>query len=185
MPACPWLEIAKVTTQVLAFLGAAAFFAYKAITGYLIVNVSLSAKIERGRGTDAMDYLAIAATVKKGSHGSLELHDARTHVSWTGGSQERELIGFERLSFRTEQGLERKRIVFASVSTKAPLLRLTPEEEATFSALVEVPSLCANDSETRTSPGITVEGGARCLSYGSPEEAEWFPAAGPCRHGGA
>jgi len=106
----------------------------------LIVNVSLSAKIERGRGTDAMDYLAIAATVKKGSHGSLELHDARTHVSWTGGSQERELIGFERLSFRTEQGLERKRIIFASVSTKAPLLRLTPEEEATFSALVEVPS---------------------------------------------
>jgi len=45
--------------------------------------------------------------------------------------------------------------------------------------------LCANDSETRTSPGITVEGGARCLSHGNPEEAEWSPAAGPCRHGGA
>jgi hypothetical protein len=121
-------------------LSAAAFFAYKVITGYLIVNVSVSAKTQRGRGTDTMDYLAIAATLKKGSHGSLELHDARTQVSWTGGSQERELIGIERLSFRTEQGHRRKRVVFASGSEAAPFLRLTTEEEATFSTLVEVPA---------------------------------------------
>jgi hypothetical protein len=140
MPDCTWLQIAKDTIQSLAFFGAAAFFLYKAATGYLIVNVSLSAKIERRRGTDATDYMAIAAKLKKGSHGSIELHDARAYVSWTGGSQECELIGIERLSFRTEKMDERKRLVFGSVSTKAPLLRLTPDEEATFSVLVEVPA---------------------------------------------
>jgi hypothetical protein len=139
MPTPLLLEIAKAVTQILAFLAAAAFFAYKAITGYLIVNVSLSGKIERSQGTDANDYLAISATVKKGSHGSLELHDARTKVTWVGGSEERELEGIERLSFQTEKKTGRKRVVFTSISTDKPLLRLTPEEEATFSTLVEVP----------------------------------------------
>jgi hypothetical protein len=140
MQNCSGIEIATATSQVLAFLGAAAFFLYKAITGYLIVNMSLSAKIERGRKNDATDYLAIAATVKKGELGSLELHDARTHVSWPGDCKERELIGYERLTFGTDPESKRRRIVFGSTSAKKPFLRLAPGEEMTFSAILEVPA---------------------------------------------
>ena len=39
--------------------------------------------------------------------------------------------------------------------------------------------LCANDSETLASPGITVVGGGeRWLSHGESEEGEFPPAAG-------
>jgi len=45
-----------------------------------------------------------------------------------------------------------------------------------FDQLADEGPLCANDSETVTSPGITVEGGERCLSHGEPEEGEFAPA---------
>ncbi len=45
-------------------------------------------------------------------------------------------------------------------------------------------ALCANDSETLTSPGISVEGGERCLSHGEPEEGESPATAGRGRQGG-
>src|SRR5436190_626886 len=44
--------------------------------------------------------------------------------------------------------------------------------------------LCANDSETLTSPGITVEGGERWLSHGEPEEGDSPAAAGASWQGG-
>lgn|SRR6266850_1757257 len=50
-------------------------------------------------------------------------------------------IGMERLSFRSDSALvERKLVTFGSSSKRNPLLRLAPEEEATFSAIVEVPT---------------------------------------------
>ena len=54
----------------------------------------------------------------------------------------RELIGVERL-MTTRLVTERRkprRVVFGSVVSQKPLLRLAPEEEATFSAGVKVPA---------------------------------------------
>ncbi len=51
----------------------------------------------------------------------------------------------------------------------------------TYSTIVD--ALCANDSETLTLPGITVEGGERCLSHGEPEEGEPPTAVGRGRQG--
>jgi hypothetical protein len=41
------LETTRAITEILAFLGAAAYFGYKAMTGYLIINVSLSGELHR------------------------------------------------------------------------------------------------------------------------------------------
>jgi len=63
MPIPEWLEITKAVTEVAAFSGAAVFFGYKAVTGYLIVNLSLSASAERTHVDENWDDLAIAVTL--------------------------------------------------------------------------------------------------------------------------
>ena len=140
MPVPEWLEIAKTATEVAAFSGATMFFGYKAVTGYLIVNVSLSARANRVRADADWDHLAVAATIEKGSSGSLELHEAKARVSWTGTAEEHSLVGIERLSYVTDPNPpHRKRLTFGGVSRSRPVLRLAPGEHATFSAALKVP----------------------------------------------
>ena len=134
------LEITKTVSEILAFLGASAFFGYKAVTGYLIVNVSVAGRLQRVHADPVWDDLAIAATLKKGATGSLELHDARVRVSWKTDFRESAFVGIERLSCETEKSSPwRRRILFGITSQTNPVLRLTPEEGATFSAVVRVP----------------------------------------------
>jgi hypothetical protein len=64
-----------------------------------------------------IDYVAIAATLKKGGQGSLELHSARIHVSWTGGSEEQPLIGVERLKTTRRKP---RCVVFGEFDTRRP-----------------------------------------------------------------
>jgi hypothetical protein len=106
----------------------------------LIINVSLSAKAERVHADAEFDHVAIAATVDKGSTGSLELHEAKARVSWSNKTEDCPLIGIERLSYVSDPAPPyRKRLRFGVVSRSHPLLRLTPGEQATFSAVLKVP----------------------------------------------
>lgn len=140
MPISCYLATANTIAQILGFLGAFVFFIYKVITGYFMVNVGISARGERSNATDTTDHLFVAVTIKKGSHASLMLHDARARFGWDGGSKEVELIGIHRLSFKTVQdGITRKCVTFDKLSKSAPLLRFTTDEEATFSGMTEVP----------------------------------------------
>ncbi len=135
-----WIDTIKTVSEILAFLGAAGFFVYKLIAGYLMVNAGISAKIERSTATETDDYLTVSAMVKKGSQGSLNVHDVKALFSWNGGSKEVEFVGFNRLSYKTEKGeTKRKRIVFGKTSKSRPFLRLTTDEEATFSGMAQVP----------------------------------------------
>lgn len=61
-----WLEATKAWTEIAAFAGATVFFGYKAATGYLIVNVSVSAKAERVHADADWDYVTVAVTLEKG-----------------------------------------------------------------------------------------------------------------------
>ena len=140
MPACGYLEVTKNIAEILGFLGGFIFFVYKVITGYLIVNVGITAKGKRSKSTETTDYLSVAVTIKKGAHASLILHDARALFSWEGGNNEVELIGIHRLSFKTvKKEITKKTAVFNKLSKSVPFLRLTTDEEATFSGMTEVP----------------------------------------------
>lgn len=135
-----WLDTTKKVAEILGFFGAAGFFGYKLLAGYLMVNAGISAKLERSMATETDDYLTVSATVKKGSQGSLNVHDVRALFSWSGGSKEVELVGFNRLSYKTDNGeTQRKRAVFGKTSKSSPFLRLTTDEEATFSGMAQVP----------------------------------------------
>src|SRR5688572_29097399 len=88
-----WLETTKAISELAAFTSAAIFFVYKAATGYLLVNVSLSATTDRVHVDKEWDQLSIAATLEKGSNGSMEIHEAKARASWTGDCQELPLVG--------------------------------------------------------------------------------------------
>lgn len=126
----------KAIVELLAYAGAAAFFLYKAVTGYLIVNVALSVKVERVKFTDSEDYLSIATTIKKGPNGSLVLHDCRARVN---DGTDVTFQSIRRLSYASDPESNVKQIIFDKRSESYPLLRLTPLEEATFSAFLKVP----------------------------------------------
>ncbi len=137
-----WLDIdtLKTVSQILAFLAGAGFFGYKLFCGYFFVNAGISARLERSTSTGADDYLTVSATMKKGSQGSLEIHDARARFTWSANSKEVKLVGFDRLAHRTDdEDPKRQRVVFGQTSKSAPFLNLTTEEEATFSAMVQIP----------------------------------------------
>jgi hypothetical protein len=136
----PILEDFKAIAEVIAYAGAAGFFWWKVTAGYLVVNLGVSIKAERAPASKEEDYLAVALTVKKGAIGSLQLHDVRIRVTYGEEAIDLELLGFERLSFdMVHDPVARRKLNFNRRSTESPFLFLTTDEEATFSAITQVP----------------------------------------------
>jgi hypothetical protein len=140
---CVTITLADIKTvaEIIAFVSGAWFFFWKLRSGYLIVNLRVSIGSERSYASAETDHLAVSAKLTKGAIGTLILHDARVRVSYPGGWIVRELVGYERLTFRDDpHERTRSRVVFGHRSLAAPYLFLTPDEEVTFSALAEVPA---------------------------------------------
>ena len=137
------LEDTKNLAEVFAFGSAAIFFLYKAITGYLITNLSISLSSSRHTAIDEnTDWLTIVAKLTKGDRGSLDLHDAKVRVRWQEGEITERLIGYTRQGYKNEPvgGITRTIVDFDSVHQLKPFLRLSPGEETSFSCYVEIPS---------------------------------------------
>ena len=133
---------AKNIAETLAIASAAIFFAYKAISGYLYVDMSLALSSGRSRLTDAEDVLVITLRLKKGGRGSVRIHDVQARVSCGPTHQILTFVGFHRLSYTTEPvtSIERKVINWRKLSENQPLLRLPPDEETEFSCWCRVPT---------------------------------------------
>jgi hypothetical protein len=77
-----WIEHARDIAEAVALLCAGAFFGYKAYTGYLRVNLSLSIQCQRhASATAGEDYLAVSVRLAKGANGSLTLHDVKARIA--------------------------------------------------------------------------------------------------------
>jgi hypothetical protein len=141
------MEHAKQIAEILALLAAGCFFTYKAITGYLRVNLSLTVGEKREALDEARDYLVIRVHLKKGSNGSLSIHDLRALVTYQGRTQDIVFPGTKRSSYRTEPNGIRRTIDWSKLSESSPLLKLVPDEEIDLCAVCEVPknALCEID----------------------------------------
>ena len=133
------INLLKTIAEILAYLSAAGFFFWKVKSGFLTTNMSISLKTNRSSAGDSTDFLAVAVTLKKGGTGTVAIHDARVRLIQGNSETELELIGFRRLTVRKGEQ-SRRRITFSALSTHAPFLFLSPDEETTFSALATVPS---------------------------------------------
>jgi hypothetical protein len=141
-PACAkdLSEIAAHLSQAVALLGAGGFFAYKAYTGYLRVNLTLTVSCTRQRMTDdSKDYLVIQIHLKKGPNGSVALHDVRALVRSDHYSTEVVFTGNSRSSYRTVPDGSRCQLDWSKESKTSPLIKLVPDEETDMSGVCEVP----------------------------------------------
>jgi len=148
-PVDPWgnakavAETFKNWSEAFAWLCAGGFFLYKAFSGYLISNLSLSLICNRERSTQetyGTDYLVVTANLRKGERGAVTLHDVRARVSPTvhGEPDSKVLAGIRRLT-SNKTGLDVFQLGSAEASEK-PLLNLPPGEETMFSGWFRVPS---------------------------------------------
>lgn len=134
-------DIAKNVTGALALLCGFVFFAYKAIAGYLFVDLTLAVTTRRTASHSGGDHLVIMAILKKGARGSVRIHDAQARVTWDGGREEVRFVGIHRQSYDIDtENRQRKIISWDRRSVKQPLLRLPPDEQAEFSCHLPVPS---------------------------------------------
>ena len=130
----------KTIAEIAAYVSAAGFFVWKLRSGYLIVNAAISLKVDRAHRDATTDHLAISATLTKRGIGSLVLHDAQARVTHAQDTLYVELVGYDRLSWRTDRSNHGRSILrFDEKSSSKPFLFLTPDEEATFSVYTQVP----------------------------------------------
>lgn len=131
------IGLIKDIAQIGAWVAAGIFFAYKAVSGYLIVDASLRLDCERKRvGSD--QFLKVTATVKKGERGAIRLLDSRVRLTQGGATigESQEFVGIRRLSFVTSSdGI--KKVVFEKLS-KDRILNFAPGDEMQFSAFFRV-----------------------------------------------
>jgi hypothetical protein len=143
LPLSEWESIAKT----LGFFAAALFFIYKAISGYLITNMSVKLDFTRQRSAkNDADYLVVTASLSKGDRGSVNIHDAQARVRYDSGEPPPvPLIGVERLSYKTVRlnNEDQKQIDWDKRSEISPFIRLSPGEEAEFACCWEVPRTAA------------------------------------------
>lgn len=73
----PWLKVA-------ALVGAGIFFVWKLLTGWLIINLKVSIKLDRLPKSRNADHLAITVLFEKGSTDSIWLQSVSARVKWPG-----------------------------------------------------------------------------------------------------
>jgi len=79
--------------QLIALVAAAIFFAIKLAQGWLIVNLSLDAAVQRTTVSPTEDALAVRITVTKGAIGSLRVKEALVRVPASLDEQIKPLVG--------------------------------------------------------------------------------------------
>ncbi len=137
-------ETFKNLCEAFAWACAGGFFLYKAFSGHIISNLSLSLTCQRahsGLTIPSMDYLVVTANLKKGDRGAVTLHDLQAYVSPTMQNEAsfKKLAGTRRLTSTRSSTTGILRIENIE-SGDNPLLNFPPGEEAVFSAWFKVPA---------------------------------------------
>ena len=134
-------------TKALALLAALLFFAYKAISGYMVTNMSLKLACTRQPSDQSHDDLTLSITLLKGDRGSVAIHDATVRLYRAdGGDNDKPepipLTSIKRLSFNTVSSgsANGKKVAWDAPSRSKPYLNLTPGDEMTLSAYCQVAS---------------------------------------------
>lgn len=71
-----------------ALISAGAFFVFKVLHGWLMMNVSLDGSTARRSRGDGEDDLAVCVKISKGGNGSVRIHDSPVRATWEGGKTE-------------------------------------------------------------------------------------------------
>ena len=135
--------------EVFALISAGGFFLYKAISGYLVTNLSLKLSCVRQRIPGGKeDYVKATLTMEKGDRGTVKIHDVLGTVCTIGdmktpiASTTFDSLGMDRRSFKQIPfgNTHRAEIIWNKLSETQPFLNLSPGEKTHVSFLATVPT---------------------------------------------
>jgi len=141
------LADARHLAEIMALLSAAVFFAYKAISGYLITKLTIKRRSMRQHIPGANhDHLKVTITLEKGDRGTVQIHDVQGRVCTANGKlplvfeTDLDSLGVDRRSFKHKSfgNTERALINWEKLSQTSPFLNLSPGEKTDFSFLAKV-----------------------------------------------
>lgn len=128
----------KTSLEIVTWVFASAFIAYKLITGYYFhpdMSVTLVAK-------RSPKHISACLTVKKGERGGIELHDARVQLCDSSGQAigEPRVFSYIRRYRFDPEGQSGSFVVEFREDRTDPMLLIVPGDEMQFSTVFEVTS---------------------------------------------
>src|SRR6185437_4680952 len=130
------LNDTKDLFQIFAWIAAALFFGYKALTGYFNTDLSMALVAKRTQVPDAIgaDYITATLTVKKGERGGIELHDVRLGIFDLAGGlvDERKFESIHRYPY---SGSDRTFALNLHEPNPDPIMLFSPGDEMQFCAV--------------------------------------------------
>lgn len=135
--------------EIFALISAGGFFLYKAISGYLVTNLSLKLSCVRQRIPGSKeDYVKATVAMEKGDRGTVKIHDILGTVCTIGGmktpiaSTNFDFLGIDRRSFKEIPfaNTHRAEITWNKLSETRPFLNLSPGEKTHVSFVATVPT---------------------------------------------
>lgn len=125
--------------KIVALLAAGVFFAWKVLTGWLFVNLTVGLKLERIQKDDVTDYFAITLSLEKGSTDSVWLKHIEVRITSSIAPKE------QRIDMTDETRrlhVHSKRLVWDQVESEGRGIALSPGESTTIARFAEIPSQC-------------------------------------------
>ena len=130
--------------KIAALLSAGIFFLWKAFTGWLIINLKLSLKLERAAMDTTKDHLAITILLEKGTTDSVWLQDVTARVVSSAANEPTTQLSFSeelRWLFVAKNKADRStRVVWGQYVTPKRDIALSPSESMTLARMTQVPS---------------------------------------------
>jgi hypothetical protein len=136
-PVCSSLEQIEQLLKIVALTGAGLFFVWKLFTGWLIINLKLSIKLDRAFKADGKDHLGITILFEKGTTDSIWLKRVSARAKWEGDP------GLEPIDFSEELNwlvVTDKNIKWDQKELGNGTIALSPGESTTFARTTVVPS---------------------------------------------
>lgn len=122
--------------QIIALICAAVFFALKSVQGWFSIDLQIDLQLERRRvPNQAQDYLAVSATLKRGTQGTLRMNDAVARFTYAGRAEERHIeIG----RFSSVQKGKLTKINLSKFSEVVPTLNFAPGDVTQLSTYAKI-----------------------------------------------
>lgn len=128
---------AEAVLKVVALIGAGAFFLWKLFTGWLIVNLKVSIKLERVPMTLDLDHLGISVLFEKGATDSIWLEAVSARVKWPGNRDPKPLDLTEEFRWLT---VHNKDIGWDQHTDSFGPIAMSPGEATTVARAAQVPA---------------------------------------------
>jgi hypothetical protein len=131
------LDLVEQWLKITALAGGGLFFAWKLFTGWLIINLKLSIKLDRASKTSDVDHLAISVVFEKGTTDSIWLKDITARATWAGNVDPQPIDMSEELRWLR---VHQNKVAWGQYAPAHGSIALSPGESTTVARATEVPA---------------------------------------------